>query len=105
MHATLAFFARTLGRLLRWSLALLMGLVVAGFLLLGLGVALLWAVGSLVRGKRPALFSVFQGFQQMSRRFGQRAAGVPAASQGDVVDVQAHEVRQVLPGRDRGDRP
>ena len=104
MRPTPNLLAPALGSLIRLALALLLGLVVAGFVLLGIGVALLSVLWSLLRGKRPAMFTVFRTFQQASRQF--RGAAGPArrpmaAAKGangtDVVDVQAHEVQPVTP--------
>jgi len=73
-----------------------LGIVVAGFLLLGLCIALLSVLWSLVRGKKPAMFTVFQHFRQASAQFGQARWARPTthanAANADIVDVQAHEV-------------
>ena len=85
------------GRILRalarlFSVALL-GSLVLGLLLLGITVALLSVLWSLVRGKRPAMFTVFRTFPQATRTFGRTNSPV---NPGEVVDVQAHEVHTAL---------
>jgi hypothetical protein len=86
----LAKLVRTLFGLLTMAL---LGACVLSLLALGVCAALLSVLWSLLRGKKPAMVSVFQSFHQASRRFGPRSTSAPAAQQGDVVDVQAHEVR------------
>ncbi len=102
MNAFSSFANQTLRGLARLFTLALLGTFVASLLLLGVAVALLSVLWSLLRGKRPAMFTVFSTFQQASRQFGQRRAGAPrgtaASDAGEVVDVQAHEVRQALGG-------
>ena len=116
MNALSEFATRTLRGLSRLFTLAVLGSFVLGLLLLGIVAALLSVLWSLVRGKRPALFTVFQFFQRASRPFGQRPGAMPpstpdsaaagmrwprsAANADDVVDVQAHEVRPSL-----GQRP
>jgi hypothetical protein len=72
-------------------------------LLVGASAALLMLVWSLLTGRKPAVFTTFTRFRDMSRQFqggswpGQGAPR-PARStdSDDIVDVQAHEVRGVL---------
>jgi len=97
---------RLVGLLLRTALALFFGLVVLGVVFLAVGVALLSVLWSLLRGRRPAVFTVYQRVRQAAQPFG-RAAGRgsrPVDTAADVVDVQAHEVRpgpqHRLPGQD-----
>ncbi len=98
MHSASDFLTLAVHRLLRLALGVFVGLVVAGFLLLGISVALLSVLWSLLRGKKPAMFTVFQTFQQASRQFRRGASpGAPRSAAADVVDVQAHEVRPALP--------
>lgn len=98
MHSAPAFFTHLLGSLIRLALALMLGLLVAGFLLLGIGVALASVLWSLLRGKRPAMVAVFQTFRQASRQF-RRGPPPPQrpVAPSDIVDVQAHELRAVPP--------
>ena len=91
-----AALGQVLARLFKWALALWFGLLVLAFVLLGLAVALLSVLWSLLRGRRPAMFTVFQTFRQASQQFGRagsRTAGHAGADPSDVVDVQAREVR------------
>lgn len=77
-----------------FAAALLLGLLLAGVL-----VALSLVLWSLLRGRRPALFSAFSFFRQASSQLRQGAWGArPRADVSEVVDVQAHEVRAVLLG-------
>lgn len=75
-------------------------LLVTSILLLGLGVALLALLWSLLRGRKPAALQTFVRFQRTSRQFrsGTWPGASPAGAQKDtdVVDVQAHEVRNTL---------
>lgn len=86
MNALFAFLAKVL-----------LACVLLGLLLLAACVALLSVLWSLVRGKRPAMFTVFHAFRQAARPLGQRPAAAPwtrpVTGGDDVVDVQAHEVR------------
>ena len=82
----------------------LVGVFVLSFLLVGISVALVSVVWSLLRGRKPAMFTVFQYFRQASQQFsrGVWTGPTPAtnARQDDIVDVQAHEVPPPLIGRD-----
>jgi hypothetical protein len=116
MNALSECTARALRALSRLLTLLLLGSFVLGLLLLGVAVALLSVLWSLLRGKRPAMFTVLRTFQQASRQFGRGPANRPekttagphagmpwprsAANQDQVVDVQALEVRPAL-----GERP
>ena len=90
---------QTLGRLLKWTLALWFGLLVLALLLVGIGVALLSVLWSLLRGKKPAMLTVFQALRRASRPLGRAGRQAPVADAADIVDVQAHEVR---PGSSHG---
>lgn len=81
---------RALSRLLTMAL---LGTLVLSVLALGVCAALLSVLWSLLRGRKPAMLSVFQGFRQVSRQYRRSTWSAPAASPGEVVDVQAHEVR------------
>jgi hypothetical protein len=87
-------------RLFQLVLMLFIGGFVLGVLVFGICVALLSVLWSLLRGRKPAMFTVFQYFRQASRQFGQGIWTGPAANPADVVDVQAHEVHPVLNGSD-----
>lgn len=81
---------RALSRLLTMAL---LGALVLSLLALGVCAALLSVLWSLLRGRKPAMLSVFQSFRQVSRQYGRGTWATPAATPGEVVDVQAHEVR------------
>ncbi len=81
-------------------------LLLAGVLVLGvLGVGLVVVLANLVRfwltGRKPAVFATFSRFRQTAntvRTGNWRGHGGSAmASSADIVDVQAHEVRPILP--------
>jgi hypothetical protein len=80
-----------------------LGLLALAFVFLGLMAALVSVIWSLLRGRKPAMVTVFQNVRQASKGFGQgewtnRRTG-NGAQEADVVDVQAHEIRPSLPGR------
>ena len=93
----------TMSKILRFLVFIWLGLLALAFVFLGLVAALVSVVWSLLRGRKPAIVTVFQNVRQSSKGFGQgtwTARGPGAGSQApDVVDVQAHEVRPSLPGR------
>jgi uncharacterized iron-regulated membrane protein len=71
-----------------------------GLLLSALLAVVATIVWSLLTGRKPAVFTVMSRFRQASRQF--RDGGWPGSatrtppSSADVVDVQAHEVREAL---------
>jgi hypothetical protein len=102
MNSFSDFLTHVVLRLIRITMMTLVAIFVAGFLLLGIGVALISVVWSIVRGRKPAMFTVFQFFRQASQQFGRGAWPGRAPDQNqsplDIVDVQAHEVRPALVG-------
>jgi predicted tellurium resistance membrane protein TerC len=80
----------------------LTGVFVLVILLGALCAALLAVVWSLLMGRKPTLFTVTSRFRQASEQFrgGSRMSRSAhhSAESTDVVDVQAHEVREVLGG-------
>lgn len=74
--------------------------VVLAVLCVGLVVALTTMLRFVLTGRRPAVFATFTRFNQAARSF--RPDGWPGVTRdgrsdtGDVVDVQAHEVRSVV---------
>lgn len=86
-----------LGRLARGLLRVLLGVAATVFLLsllvASLVVVLALSLWSLLTGRKPAPVVMFQQFRQAQQRY---ASGVfrGAAGGGDVVDVQATEVRE-----------
>ena len=92
-----------MSRIFRFVVLLWFGLLALAFVFLGLMAALVSVVWSLLRGKKPAMVTVFQNVRQASKGFGQgewtkRRTG-NGAQEADVVDVQVHEIRPLLPGR------
>lgn len=71
-----------------------------GVLCMGLALALVAVIRFLVTGRRPAVFATFTQFNQTAQQFRpgnwSGAAARNAPGNGDVVDVQAHEVRTAL---------
>jgi hypothetical protein len=97
MEHPMAHLFRSLIRLLLMAFAASM---VLALLLLGLSAALLVLVWSLLTGRKPAFYTTFTRFRDLSRQFqGGTQPGTPAPTRGnseDIVDVQAHEVRAAL---------
>ena len=102
MNALSHLAARALRGVVRLVTLILLASVVLGLLLLGIVAALFSVLWSLLRGRRPAMFTVLRSFQQASRQFrrapwaSQATKQDRASDSGDVVDVQAHEVRAAL---------
>ena len=73
---------------------------VLAFLLIGISVALLALVWSLLSGRKPAAYTTFTRFRETSRQFQERAGSshgrASSADNADIVDVQAHEVRSAI---------
>jgi hypothetical protein len=71
-----------------------------GVLCMALAVALVAMLRYVLTGRKPAVFATFTRFNQTAQQFrpgrwpGQATGTHPDS--GDVVDVQAHEVRAVL---------
>ena len=91
---------------MNWIVRIFMGLLGLAFLaclLLALGLYIVFAtVRWLLTGRKPQVVMVWQQFSQL--RKGARWGGAPgfdrgfeAASQGDFVDVEVREVREVRP--------
>ncbi len=59
-----------------------------GVLCIGLTLALVAVIRFLLTGRKPAVFASFTQFNQAAQQF--------RPGKGDVVDVQAHEVRTAL---------
>ncbi len=104
MHFLTDFIAsvlRTLFKLVLLAAALLM---IVSVLAVGVLVALLTAVWSLLSGRKPAVVTTFMRFRQTSEQFRQGAwrghTAQPQAAAADVVDVQSREVPQTLTASD-----
>lgn len=89
-----------LRKLIRGFFLLWLALLVVSVLLLGVVAAILSTVWSLLRGRKPALFTTFMRFRQassqfqdaMRRPYSANSGPYPPAGVGDVVDVQAKEL-------------
>lgn len=100
METILNFVAHVLRRVLKLVLLVWVSLLALSVLLAVLAAVALSVLFSLLRGRKPALFTTFTQFRQASQQF--RAGGWNRAGGGmseavapaDVVDVQAHEVRE-----------
>jgi hypothetical protein len=92
MNTLTEYVSRARRGLTRLMTVVILGACGLSLLLAGIVATLLWLPWSLLRGKKPALFTLLQTFQRMSRQY----PPGPTTGPGEVVDVQAHEVRQVL---------
>jgi hypothetical protein len=99
MHSFSQVLFRSLQGLIKLGLMVFVAALLLGLLLVGMLVALSLVLWSLLRGRRPALFSAFSFFRQASSQLREGAwANSHRADTSEVVDVQAHEVRAVLTG-------
>lgn len=89
-----------LRRVIKPVLVLFAALCVLAVLVIGVSVALLMVLWSLITGRKPAFMAHFSRVRTAGAAFGTASPfGRPAPSRAepvDVVDVQAHEVRPVL---------
>lgn len=102
METILNFVAYVLRRVFKLVLVVWVSLFALALLSLAVTAALLTVLWSLLRGRKPALFTTFTRFRQASQQFSaggwSRQGGFAQPSAEDVVDVQANEVRpEVLP--------
>jgi hypothetical protein len=108
MNVIFAFVAGALRGLVRLTMIALGAVFLLGLLLSALLAVVATIIWSLLTGRKPAIFTVLSRFQQASRQF--RTGGWPGNAthpppgSADVVDVQAHEVREAIghdgPGKD-----
>lgn len=90
---------------IKLTMVVLAGTLMLCLLSIVLTVVLVSTVGALLTGRKPSVFTTFTRFHQASQQFRQgiwpgHGASTPVGS-ADVVDVQAHEVRQVLAAPER----
>lgn len=90
---------------IKLTMVALAGTLMLCLLSIVLTLVLVSMVGALLTGRKPAVWTTFTRFHQASQQFRQgiwpgHGAGGPGA-RADVVDVQAHEVRQVLVASER----
>lgn len=104
MHSISNLLASVLRGALKLTLLAFAGVMVVSILLIGLTAALFALILALVTGRRPAAWQTFTRFRQTSQHFKAGVWTSPSATasrstpqaSGDVVDVQAHEVRNAL---------
>ena len=106
MNELTDFVGRVLRGLIKLTLVLAAGVFVVSFLLAAVVVVVLVSLWSLITGRKPAPFVVFNRFRQTSQRYthGVWPGRGPAQSMGDVVDVQAHEVVEAPAPREAAPR-
>jgi hypothetical protein len=80
------------------------------FLLAAIAVVMISALWSLLRGRKPAIYTTYTQFRQASQAFRQGGAWPgqrppPGGKPEDVVDVQAHEVSEAPPRSIEHDQP
>lgn len=110
METLLNPVAQLLRGVLKLALFLWVSLLALSILLVVLAAVGLNVLWSLLRGRKPALFTTYTRLRQASQQFraagGKRAGGFTQPMPGDVVDVQANEVpEQVLPLPRASDKP
>lgn len=108
MQAISNVLALVLRSLLRLALLAGLGVFMLSLLVMGLAMALLSVLWALLRGKKPALFTIYQAFAQATQRargpWAARAGRVAPGADADVVDVEVVErveVRPLLPSHER----
>ena len=79
-------------------------------LLAAIAVVMITALWSLLRGRKPAIYTTYTQFRQASQAFRQGGAWMgqrppPGVNPEDVVDVQAHEVSETPPRAIERDQP
>ena len=100
MNFLFDFAAGALRGLIRLAMIALGAVFLLGLLLTALLAVVVTIVWSLLTGRKPAIFTVVSRFRQASRQF--RTGGWPGNANrtppgsADVVDVEAHEVREAL---------
>jgi hypothetical protein len=90
-------------KIFRFIVIVWLGLLAGALMLLGFVFALISIVWSLLRGRKPAVVVVFQNLRHTAKGF--RNGTWTAQKQShqtpppDIVDVEAHEIRPVLPSQ------
>ncbi len=99
MNLILDLVAGILHGVAKVALIALTGVFLLAVLCAGLVFVLFTAVRYLLTGRSPAVITTFARFNQAAQQFrpGQRPAQGAYPDNGDVVDVQAHEVRPANP--------
>jgi hypothetical protein len=104
MHSISNLLTSVLRGALKLILLAFAGVMVVSILLIGLTAALIALVLALLTGRKPAAWQTFLRFRQASQQFRSGVWSGPSAQSGratpntsdDIVDVQAHEVRNAL---------
>ena len=100
MNVLFEFVAGVLRGVVKVALLALTVVFVLGVLCIALTLALVAVIRFLLTGHKPAVFATFTQFNQAAQQFRPgnwpRRAARNAQDNGDVVDVQAHEVRTAL---------
>lgn len=111
MHAITEFFSRLVRGLLRLLLVAAAAVFLLSLLLATLVLMLVLTVWSIATGRKPEPAKIFGQFRQTSARYTRGAwsggrGGAAGAKPQDIVDVPAHEVRDVQQRpRSNGDTP
>jgi hypothetical protein len=97
MNGLMNELASVLRGLLKLALLLLTFVLGMAFLFAAIAVVVVSALWSLLRGRKPAIYTTYTQFRQASQAFRQGGAWPgqrppPVGDPADVVDVQAHEV-------------
>lgn len=108
MYRMMNELSSVLRGLLKLALVLLTFALGLMFLIAAIAVVAISAVWSLLRGRKPAIYTTYTHFKAASQAF-RRGGGWPntpgPAAGADVVDVQAHEVRDAPPRTIERDQP
>jgi hypothetical protein len=100
MNVLFEFATGVLRGVVKVALLALTVVFVLGVLCIGLALSLVAVIRFVLTGRKPAVFATFTQFNQAAQQFrpGNWPGGAArnAHDNGDVVDVQAHEVRTAL---------
>ena len=100
MNGIFGFISGILRTLLKLAFLVLLALFMGGVLAIGISVALLTVLLSLVTGHKPALATNFTRFRQAAQPFAPGTWARPTthadSAHTDIVDVQAREVPAAL---------
>ena len=96
-------------KIFRFVVIVWLGLMAFALLLLGFTAALISAVWSLLRGRKPAVFTVTRSFTMSSKGFRHEPKAPPRSTfekdlDAGVVDVESREVQPLLPGQNSASR-
>jgi hypothetical protein len=90
-------------KIFRFIVIVWLGLLAGALMLVGIAFALISMAWSLLRGRKPAVVVVFQNLRHTAKGFRngtwtaqKKSAQTPPT---DIVDVEAHEIRPILPSQ------